>query len=565
MTLNQNMVDETFLTTEEQKINHMEIIDNTDNNEENFTSHTPATVDIIDVSTEMTPTNQNLSILEIPELKLENTHESITSDENEIKSTHIQINSPKILETPTLFLSGKHTNTTTTTLLNISNNNENENILEIQQQQEQQKEEEEKQDFTNMNEIENLTENNLENIPPLPLAMDITTTNISINTKTNYEIYLNFLQTNNIKNFSELCDILCRPPYKLRLINVKQKHWKMFVLTSNSKLRMKNIKLFHQLVIDSTNDFYYPLFLNYFIESIKCTNAVEKLPLSLINHKLYAVNHMVLFKLFFFNNKWFIIQDYNYSCLHPIDKKNKNLFKIFQNACNEYNFDYVNLLNINYIYFFFITNKQLNHLNLSYKTQMSLYKIFDRSNKFQQINLENDLNTFNRFTPLKEIKISTKYQLHKLIKEKNLKKTHQYILEHNNKLFAVTTCLYNKLKDYNNHFYFSSIFFRYLNLKRHQHNLEEYLHFFPKDRNLFMKLEKRLKYMVEDIFEIYVHKYIEKNETNLNLSISSHVNLYEIVFDIFLLKVNITKMVVTNYLLYTIGTNNILNLLRNYK
>lgn len=371
-----------------------------------------------------------------------------------------------------------------------------------------------------------------------------------------FDLYLNFLTENNISNFDELCNVLCFRPYKLKLIEPKGNDWKMFKLSMFSDLNAELITIFHKMVFNSNNDILKPLYIDEHCHRISSSDINTLFPLSMDNYKIYATKNMTLFKLFSHKKKWFIVLDDNYPLLTFIDEK-VNLFHIFKECCKQYEFDFKTQLNNQYIYYFFIAHRKLNHLYHSYRHKMNIFKIYDR-NTFFEVPVESQKTLLESFKPLNETVIPTKYQLERLIQYPNHVGT--YLIKSDNKLYTISTTFFSNLAEINKQFYFKDIFERFIEIKKNN-KIDVYMQYFVDERDMFKTLERNFNLLVEEIYQMYLDVYVLKNN-------AMETNIYDLLFEIHIFhlqhEISISKDDIESILLFVIDRCIMMNLLKSY-
>ena len=354
------------------------------------------------------------------------------------------------------------------------------------------------------------------------------------------EEYLNFLERKNIDSFDKLCDVLCFSPYNFNLI--KKHKWKMFTKTEFTNIDDKQKRFLDKIVFDNDGNINKPLFINKKLIKKTCSLIKSDFPVSIENQIVYFGGKSVLIKLFEYEGKWYIVEDDYLRDVTYINSK-FNLFKIFEDCCKQNKFNYKNELDKKYVYYFFITDRRVNHLHRSFTSALQLFKVFDRKT-FLEIKLDIDLSC----PSVLQTVIPTKYQFSRLIHFPNHIGT--YIIEKDNELHVCYTCFYEDLLILNDLYYIKNIFTRFIVLKKNK-KLEEFNKYFfydsEKMRNLNNAFNTIVNILYESYYEIYVNGREDINNNNQNI-------VREILFEINLLylqtNIPISKNIIEMCLLF---------------
>jgi hypothetical protein len=318
--------------------------------------------------------------------------------------------------------------------------------------------------------------------------------------------FYNFVNTNNITSFEVLKKTIEAEPYFLK-IKEDNKCPDLALLHSqnSSDFTLPIVRICNGLIIDKNN----LKIVCYTFEKLKDDN----IPVDEVNYNECFIEDAIegtLFRLFFYNNVWQLstkkclcastskwISDKNFQELFMESTTAELLTKLNPNNC--YSFIMCHPEN-NIIYkhikpiLYHISTRDLNNLNEidedigTPKIPRIPFSIYLEKNNIS--NIYNDYINHNSLTTEGYVFVDTSFKRHKIIKN-NIKHIRQLWGNNNNR------------------------FFRYLELRKDNNLLTEYLNYFSNDKEIFMDYEKKVYELSNDILNVYMNKFINKSNTNV--------------------------------------------------
>lgn len=318
--------------------------------------------------------------------------------------------------------------------------------------------------------------------------------------------FYDFIKNNNITSFEVLKKTVEAEPYFLKVKeDTKCPDLALFHSQSNSDFNLYIVRICNGLIIDKNN----LKIVCYTFEKLKDDST----PVEEVNYNDCFIEDAIegtLMRLFFYNNVW---QLSTKKCLCASSSKwvsQKNFQELFMESTTA---ELLTKLNPNNCYSFIVCHPENNIIHKPVKP--ILYHISTRDlNTLNEIDEDIGANKIPRIpfsTYLQNTNISSIYneyfnhnslstegyvfidsslKRHKIIKN-NIKNIRQLWGNNNNR------------------------FFRYLELRKDNNLLTEYLKFFPNDKDNFVEYEKKVYELANNILDVYMNKFVTKTNTNV--------------------------------------------------
>ena len=314
---------------------------------------------------------------------------------------------------------------------------------------------------------------------------------------------IRFIEENNINNFESLKNILESNSFNLK-IKIDNDFPNLFLIYNqdNSNFNSKIVNECNGIILDKNT----LKIVCYTFD--KCSNE-ETIPNNINQDELYVENSYegTLIRLYYHENKWMYSTK---KCIDASKSKwlsNKNFVQLFNDCLKNFNIE--NFLNKNHCYSFIIMHPE-NKIIIDYKEPM-LYHISTRNMNtltevVENININSPQKIFIKKNDIESF-------LKQILFDNNLIYEGFIFIDKNFNRWKIKTPLFNKVKNLwgntNNRFY------RYLELRKNVHQLEEYLYHFKDDRNKFIEYEYKINEFANIILTIYIDKYILKKDIKI--------------------------------------------------
>lgn len=350
--------------------------------------------------------------------------------------------------------------------------------------------------------------------------------------------FYDFIKNNNIASFEVLKKTVEDEPYFLKIKeDTKCPDLALFHSQPNSDFNLSIVRVCNGLIIDKNN----LKIVCYTFEKLKD----DVVPVEEVNYNDCFIEDAVegtLMRLFFYNNVW---QLSTKKCLCASSSKwisQNNFQELFMESTTA---ELLTKLNPNNCYSFIVSHPEN---NIIYKpVKPILYHISTRdltnlneidedigANKIPRIPFSTYLQNTNISAIYNEyinhnslstegyVFIDSSFKRHKIIKN-NIKNIRQLWGNNNNR------------------------FFRYLELRKDNNLLTEYLKFFPNDKDDFVDYEKKVYELANNILDVYMNKFV--NKTNTVVPFYFKKIIYNIHGDFLKTRTQTNKFKIMDYLL----------------
>lgn len=344
-----------------------------------------------------------------------------------------------------------------------------------------------------------------------------------------------FIIENNISNIDELKKIFENEPYNL--IFKEDESINNLCLIHNSEKSNFNLKIVNEcngIIIDkNTMDI-----LCYTFD--KCNNSLE-IPNDFDFDNLYIENAIegTIVKLYYTNENWLLSTKKCIDSSKASWISTKNFHQMFTECINTTSIIIEDKLNKDYCYSFIIIHPE-NSIVVKYQYPV-LYHVSTRNMKtFEEIDVDVGIQKMPRTKICKE---NINDVIENLMNTKELFYEGLIFIDTQYRRWKLRTPVFNRARELwgntNNRLY------RYIELRRDGNLLNEYLMYFPCDRDVFIEYENRLKNVAHDILKYYSGKHILKNIEKVPYYYSKII--YKLHGDFFKdkVKTNYSKIVVT--------------------
>jgi hypothetical protein len=311
----------------------------------------------------------------------------------------------------------------------------------------------------------------------------------------------NFIKTNKI-DYTSLKDYLESEPYNLKFKeDIDYPNLSLIYNTEKSNFNLKIVNECNGLIIDKNN-------LNIVCYTFdKCNNS-EVIPDNLDKDNLYmeCAVEGALIRLYYNYGKWIFSTK---KCIDASKSKwlsEKHFIDLFFDCIGDY--DIFQKLDINCCYSFLIMHPENNIIQ---NINPFLYHINTRDMTTLQ-ELINDYVGINRLDRIKIQKEELDNQIYNIINNPYLVHEGLIFIDDKFNRWKIKSNIYKRARllwgNTNNRFY------RYLELRKDINLLNEYLKYFPNDKNKFIKYEIEINDFGNIVLEMYISKHVKK-EINL--------------------------------------------------
>ena len=350
--------------------------------------------------------------------------------------------------------------------------------------------------------------------------------------------FYDFVKNNNITSFEVLKKTVEAEPYFLKIKeDIKCPDLALFHSQPNSDFNLSIVRVCNGLIIDKNN----LKIVCYTFEKLK--DDIH--PVEEVNYNDCFIEDAVegtLMRLFFYNNIW---QLSTKKCLCASSSKwisQKNFQELFMETTTA---EFLTKLNPNNCYSFIVSHpenniihkpakpilyhistRDLNNLN-EIEEDVGIPKIarIPFSMYVEKTSISSIYNEYINHTSLNTegyVFIDSSYKRHKIIKN-NVKHVRQLWGNNNNR------------------------FFRYLDLRKDNDLLTEYLKYFPNDKDDFVEYEKKVYELANNILDVYMNKFV--NKTNSIVPFYFKKIIYNIHGDFLKTRTQTNKFKIMDYLL----------------
>jgi hypothetical protein len=318
---------------------------------------------------------------------------------------------------------------------------------------------------------------------------------------------LKFINDNKITNFNTLKGILEIGPFNLKIKEDIDKP-NLFLIhnTETSNFDIKLVRECNGIILEKNT---YKIICYTFDKCID-SNLLENINIDFDNLYYESAVEGTLIRLFYYNNIWNVCTK---KCIDASKSRwisNKNFTELFNECIQKYDSHKIlESLNPSYCYSFIIVHPE-NNIIVKYQ-EPDIFHISTR-----------DMNTLNEIDIILDIPKLEK----KKIEKDNINNILNFIQLYNT-LDAEGSIFIDT--NYNRHKvripYFTRVreiwgntnnrMMRYLELRKNSDTLNEYLSYFPYDRDLFIIYENHIGTLAKDILNIYNEKHIKKNNIRI--------------------------------------------------
>jgi hypothetical protein len=350
--------------------------------------------------------------------------------------------------------------------------------------------------------------------------------------------FYDFIKNNNITSFEVLKKTVEAEPYFLKIKeDTKCPDLALFHSQPNSDFNLSIVRVCNGLIIDKNN----LKIVCYTFEKLKD----DILPVEEVNYNDCFIEDAVegtLMRLFFYNNIW---QLSTKKCLCASSSKwisQKNFQELFMETTNA---ELLTKLNPNNCYSFIVSHPENNIIHKPAKPILYHISTRDLTNLneieedvgiakiaripfsiyLEKTSISSIYNEYINHTSLNTegyVFIDSSYKRHKIIKN-NVKHVRQLWGNNNNR------------------------FFRYLDLRKDNDLLTEYLKYFPNDKDDFVEYEKKVYELANNILDVYMNKFV--NKTNSIVPFYFKKIIYNIHGDFLKTRTQTNKFKIMDYLL----------------
>jgi hypothetical protein len=345
-----------------------------------------------------------------------------------------------------------------------------------------------------------------------------------------------FIYENRISNIEELKNVFEKEPYNLKIkedANINN----LFVIhnTDKSDFNLKIVNECNGLILDKNS----LKIICYTFD--KCSNSLE-IPTNIDFNNLYIENAIegTLVRLYYANDNWLLSTKKCIDSSKASWISSKSFHQMFNECLNTLpnNIEH-DKLNKNYCYSFIIIHPE-NNIVVKYQYPI-LYHISTRDMKsFEEIDVDIGVEKMFR-TKVEPNQIQD--IIENLMNTRELFYEGIIFIDTKFRRWKIRTPIFNRARELWGNT--NSRLFRYIELRKDSNMLDEYLIYFPADRNIFTEYENKLKNLSHDILKYYSGKHILKNIEKVPYYYSKII--YRLHGDFFKdkFKTNYTKIMVT--------------------
>lgn len=335
--------------------------------------------------------------------------------------------------------------------------------------------------------------------------------------------FYKFIQEQQINNFDNLKLILENSPFNLKIkddINFPN----LFLIHNqeNSDFSLKLVKECNGIIVEKDT---FKIVCYTFNKCSDNTSFDETLDLDNLYSEVALEGTLV--RLFYYNNKWNLSTK---KCIDASKSKwisNKNFLELFNECLNGYNIE--SYLHQQYCYSFILAHPE-NNIVINYQA-CTLFHISTRD-MTSLVEVDQFIG-INKTDKKKVDKTDLPVIFGQILNDSNLLYEGCIFIDHNYNRYKVRTPHFLKVRSLwgntNNRF------FRYLELRKDLNMLNEYLSYYPRDRDIFMIYEGKVSELANDILLYYMGKHVHKNITVVPFYFAKII--YKLHGDFFKLKV----------------------------
>jgi len=313
----------------------------------------------------------------------------------------------------------------------------------------------------------------------------------------------NYINANEIRSHEDLKNILEKEPFYLNFKEDKD-YPNLLLIHTTEKSDYNNIivRECNGIIIEKEN----LKILCYTFDKCVDQNEESKIPDYIDKNNLYLENAVegTLMRYFNYNGEWIL------STKKCIDAKKarwmstKSFYELFEDYMKMNGISIIDRLNPEYCYSFILIHPE-NNIVINYDVPF-IYHISTRNmttlKEFQtSIGISNIPRTYIENDKIEET-------IENLLNIRELNFEGYIFTDTNYNRWKIRTLYFNRARELwgntNNRI------FRYMELRKDNELLHEYLMYFPQDRNIFLNFEYKLKLLASDILKYYVEKHITK-------------------------------------------------------
>jgi len=342
-----------------------------------------------------------------------------------------------------------------------------------------------------------------------------------------------FIFENNISNIEELKKVFENEPYNLKI----KEDPNVFVIhnTDKSDFNLKIVNECNGLIFDKNT----MKLVCYTFD--KCSNSLE-IPNTLDFNNLYIENAIegTLVRLYYANDNWLLSTKKCIDSSKASWISTKSFHQMFTECLNTSTSTIdQNNLNKDYCYSFIIVHPE-NNIVVKYQFPV-LYHISTRNmTSLEEIDVDIGIQKMFR---TKAEPNQIQYVIDSLMNTRELFYEGIIFIDMQFNRWKLRTPVFNRARELWGNT--NSRLFRYVELRKDSNMLDEYLMYFPGDRNMFLDYENRLKNLCHDILKYYSGKHILKNVEKVPYYYSKIIYRLHGEFFKDKVKTNYTKIMIT--------------------
>lgn len=315
---------------------------------------------------------------------------------------------------------------------------------------------------------------------------------------------INFIQKNDIINFENLKSVLEKEPFNLK-IKEDNNYPTLFLIHNqdNSNFNNKIVNECNGIILDKNT----LKIVCYTFD--KCSDE-QNIPDNLDKNKLfleYAIEGSLI-RLYYYDNKWILSTK---RCIDASKSKwlsDKNFVELFNECLGNINMN----IDTNYCYSFIISHPENNIF--SKNNTPKLYHISTRNmNNLEEVNMNIGVPVLDREIISQNVEEFVQEVINGTTNNTNTFFEGYVFIDSNYNRWKFQKPYFKKVRTLwgNN----NNRFFRYLELRKDVNLLQEYLTYFPSDKNNFLSYEASIHDFSRVILDYYSKKHILKVDKNV--------------------------------------------------
>lgn len=322
--------------------------------------------------------------------------------------------------------------------------------------------------------------------------------------------FYKFISDNGISNFEDLKSLLSIEPYfiKVKEDNVLTNLALLHNEVGKSDFSNKIVRICNGIIIEKSTLKIVCYTLEKCEEDDKVSGELD------FENDIYTQNCVegALMRLFNYNNEWVVSTK---KCINSSNSKwisPKSFFQLFLEAFPSFMNEKLDELNKNYCYSFILSHPENNIMNKG--TPPLLYHILTRDmNTLDEVRVDIQIPTLNTCLTTKDDfgSLEKMYDYYKV--DKNMSCEGFMLIDSKGRRHKILKDLTKYIRNLwgNN----NNRFFRYLELRKDLNLLNEYLFYFAYDKPLFMHYEGIVSQLANNIFGVYMNKFIKKTSNDV--------------------------------------------------